>query len=67
MRDLNQNARTVTSFRITSTGATVGQIDEDLYPLFDDLMAFLAANAGYEADAASVVLVRRVVKTLRRR
>jgi len=64
MWDLNQNARTVTSFGIAPAGATVGQVDEDLNSLFDDLMAFLATNAGYKADAASVVLVRWVVKTL---
>jgi len=43
------------------------QVDEDLYALLDDLMALLATNTGDKADAASVVLVRRIIKTLRRR
>jgi hypothetical protein len=43
------------------------QVDQDLNPLLYDLMAFLATNAGHEPDAAGIVLVRRIVKTLRRR
>src|SRR5207253_706693 len=67
VRDLNQQAGAVTSLRIAATGAAVGEIDKDLNSLLNDLMAFLAANACHKTDATGVVLVRRVVKTLRRR
>src|SRR5258708_300128 len=43
------------------------QVDKDLDALFDDLVALLAANAGDKSDAAGIMLVRRVIKTLRRR
>ena len=45
----------------------MSQVDEDLNSLFDDLMALISTNAGDEAHAAGIVLVRRVIKTLRRR
>jgi hypothetical protein len=43
------------------------QIDEDLNALLNDLVTFLATNAGDEAHTASIVLVRGIIKTLRRR
>lgn len=43
------------------------QVNKDLNTLLNDLMAFLATNAGDEPNATGIVLVRRVVKTLRRR
>jgi len=43
------------------------KINEDLNPLLDDLMALLSANAGDKTDSAGVVLVRRIIQTLRRR
>jgi len=45
----------------------VSQIDEHLNSLLDDLMALLTTNAGNKTNSASVALVRRIVKTLRRR
>ena len=45
-------------------GAAVGQIAQDLQPLLDDRVAFLALDVRNEADAAGVVLVGRIVKTL---
>ena len=67
VRNLNQQAGAITGLRIASTGTAVGEIDKDLNSLLNDLMAFLAANACHKTDATGVVLVRRVVKTLRRR
>src|SRR6185312_2113939 len=67
VRNLNQHARTVASLRIATAGSAVGQIDQDLNALLDNLMTFLAAHASYEPDAAGVMLVGRVIKTLRRR
>jgi hypothetical protein len=67
MRNLNQDSGAVTGFRIAPTRSTVGEIDENLDSLLDDLMALLTANAGDKTHAASVVFVRWVVKTLGRR
>ena len=41
------------------------EVLEDLQALLDDLVALLALDVGDEADAAGVVLVVRVVQTLR--
>ena len=67
VRNLNQHAGTVAGFGIAPAGAAVSQVDEDLNSLLDDLMALVSTNAGDEAHAAGIVLVRRVIKTLRRR
>jgi hypothetical protein len=45
----------------------VGQIDQDLNALLNNLMALLTANAGDKPHAAVVVLLPRIVKTLPRR
>jgi hypothetical protein len=45
----------------------VSQIDQDLNSLLDDLMTLFATDTGDKTNAAGIVLVRRVVKTLRRR
>jgi hypothetical protein len=67
VRNLNQNTRAVTGLRIAAAGASVGQVDQDLNALLDNLVALVAANAGNKADATRVMLMRRVVKTPRRR
>jgi hypothetical protein len=65
--DLNQNASAVAGFRIAAASAAVREIDEDLNSLLDDVVAFFAANASDKSNAASVVFVRRVIKSLGRR
>src|SRR5437899_960055 len=67
VRNLNQDAGAVASFGIAAAGAAMREIYQDLDSLLDDLMALLTANAGYKTHSASVVLVRRVIETLRRR
>jgi hypothetical protein len=67
VRNLNQDAGAVTSFGIAAAGAAMGEIYQDLDSLLDDLMALLTANAGYKTHSASVVLIRGIVETLRRR
>jgi hypothetical protein len=67
VRNLNQNASAIAGFRIAAAGAAMSQVDEDFNSLADNLVAFFAANAGYKANAARVMLVRRVVETLRGR
>jgi hypothetical protein len=65
--NLNQNPGAIAGFWIAATCSAVRKINEDLNPLLNDLMALLSANASHKTDSASVVLVRRIVKTLRRR
>src|SRR3989442_16030527 len=67
MRDLDQQPCPVAGLRITTAGATMRQVDQNLNALLNDLVALLTANAGDKADATRVVLLRRIIKTLRRR
>jgi hypothetical protein len=43
----------------------VGQVDQDLDALSDNVVGFVALDAGYETDAAGVVLVAGVIEALR--
>ena len=67
VRDLDQHTRAVAGFRIAAARAPVRQIDQNLNALENDVVRFLAFDIGYKADAASIALVRRIVKSLRRR
>jgi hypothetical protein len=42
----------------------MGQVDENLETFADDVMAFFALDAGYQAHAARIVLVVWMVETL---
>ena len=64
VRNLNENAGAVAGFGIAAAGAAVGQVDEDLDAFGDDVVGFVAFDAGDEADAAGVVLVAGVVQPL---
>ena len=64
VRDLNQHAGAVAGFRIAATSAAVGQVDQNLNALDDDVVRFLAFDIGYEADTAGVAFLGRVIKTL---
>ena len=64
--NLDQDAGAVAGFRIAAAGAAMRQVEQNLNSLADDVVALMAADAGDKPDAASVVLVRRVVETLRR-
>jgi hypothetical protein len=67
MGNLDQNARTIPGFRIAAASATMRQVQQYLNSLADDVVTFVAADAGDKADPASVVFLRRVVETLGRR
>ena len=67
MRDLHEDARAVAGERVGADGAAMGQIFEDLQTVLDDLAARPAFQIGDEADAAGIVLVLRIVESLRRR
>ena len=60
MRNLNQHPGAIPRFRIASASAAVGQVDEDLNALEDNVMALLASNVGHEPHATSVMLIARV-------
>ena len=64
VRDLYQDPGPVSGDGIASAGPPVGQIDENLDPLLDDVVRFFAADARDEADAAGIPLKTRVVQTL---
>ncbi len=66
MRNLDENAGAVAGFRVAAAGAAVGQVDEDLDALDDDVVGFLAFDIGDKADTAGIMLVARVVEALRR-
>ena len=56
--NLDQNAGAIAGFRIAAAGAAMRQVEQNLNSLADDVVTFLAADAGDEADPAGVVLVR---------
>jgi hypothetical protein len=64
VRRLNQDARAVTSVRLTAARAAVLQIDQDLQRLGDDVVRALALLVHDEADTAGIALGARVVQTL---
>ena len=65
--DLDEDAGAVTGVGVAAGGAAVGQVDEDLDSLEDDLVGLAALDVDDEADAAGVALGARVVETLRGR
>ena len=67
VRNLNQNARAIAGLRIAAAGAAMRQIDQNLNALQDDVVRLPALDIGDKADAASVMLVLRAVKSLSRR
>ena len=67
VRDLDQHAGAVAGFRIAAAGAAVRQVDQNLNALDDDVVRFLTLDVGNEADSAGIVLMARIVKTLRGR
>ena len=64
VRDLNQHAGAVAGFRIAAASAAVGQVDQNLYALDNDVVRFLALDIGDEADTAGVAFLGRVIETL---
>ena len=66
IRHLDQNARAVARVHFTAAGATVQQVDQELERLTDDGVRATALDVDHEPDAAGVVLVPRVIETLRR-
>ena len=66
MGNLDQNPCAIARLRIAPAGAAMGQVDENLNALQNDIVRLLAFDAGDKAHAALIVLVLRVVETLSR-
>jgi hypothetical protein len=64
MRHLQQNAGAITGARVATLRPSVGQILEDLEPLTDDLVRFLALDVDDKADPTRIFFMLRVVQPL---
>ncbi len=62
--DLHKDARAITHQRVGTDGAAMRQVLKDEETVLDDLVRLLALHMRDEADAAGIVLVARIVKTL---
>ncbi len=62
VRHLQQNAGAIAGQWIATTGATMGEIHENLQALTHDLVALFAVHVDDEAHAASIVLEGRIVQ-----
>ncbi len=67
VRHLHQHAGAVAAVFLGAAGAAVIEVHEDLQALLQDAVGLAALDVDDEADAAGVVLERRIVKTLLRR
>ena len=67
VRDLHQDAGAVAGERVCARRAAMGQVLQDLDAVLDDGVARAALQIGDEADAAGIVLVLRIVESLRLR
>jgi hypothetical protein len=64
MRGLHQNAGAVSHQRVGTHGAAVFEVLEDFETLLDHFVAGLVLDVGDHADAAGIMLVGGIVKTL---
>ncbi len=64
MRNLEEDAGSVTGLGIASASSAMGQVEEHLDALAYDVMTFVAANIGDESDSAGIVFLRRMVQAL---
>jgi hypothetical protein len=64
---LDQYAGAVSGLGITAGCATVGEVYKNLDAFQDYLVRTLTPNTGYESYAARIVLMGRVIQTLRLR
>ena len=62
---LDQDAGPVAGFRVAAAGPAVGEIDQDLNALDDNVVGLMALDVGDEPDTTGVVLEARIVETLR--
>ncbi len=67
VRNLNQDAGAVAGLRVAARRSAMGEVDEHLKALADDLVAFFAADVRDEAHAAGIVFIARMIEALRLR
>ena len=60
VRDLHQHAGAVAGARIGADRAAVLEIEQNRQRVFDDLVRFAALDVGNEADAAGILVQRRI-------
>ena len=65
MGDLDQNACAVAGLGIAACSTTMGEVNEHLEALADDVVALFALDAGHEAHPTGVVLIPWMIETLR--
>ena len=65
VRDLHQDAGAVAGARIGADRAAMLEIAEDRERVLDDLVRLAALDVGDEADAAGILVERRIVEPLR--
>jgi hypothetical protein len=65
--NLNEDSGTIARRFVSAGGAAVLQIQQNLLGVCDNFVTFRPGNIDYRPDAAGIVLVLRVVKSLRRR
>ena len=63
--DLGQHAAAVAEGRIGADRAAMVEIDQDLKALLEDGVRLAVLHVGHKADAAGIVLLRRVVEAVR--
>ena len=64
MRDLNQYPCAIAGFRIATASAAMSEVDKNLQSFQYDIVRLLTLYVNYEANAASVVFVTGVIKSL---
>ena len=64
MGNLDENAGAVARLGIAACCSAMGEVDEDLKALADNVVAFFALDAGHEAHAAGIVFIARMIETL---
>jgi hypothetical protein len=62
--DLEENAGAIAGLGIASASPAVGEVEQYLDSLTYDFVTLVAANVGHESNAASVVLLGRMVQPL---
>jgi hypothetical protein len=61
---LNEDAGAVASLRVATRRAAMGEIDENLKALADDLVALFAAYVCDQAHAAGIVFIPWMIEAL---
>jgi hypothetical protein len=64
VRELNEDACAVAGFGVTARSASMGEVNEHLEALADDLVALFAPDVRDESYAAGIVLIPRMIEAL---